>query len=152
MTLRLTLVKAQVQVTLALDVEAAPRATAALWAATPCQGPILHSRRSGQEIFAILPPIALARENLVTSVTPGDVVIDVFPPHYRDNPPAPLVDPARGYTHVGLVYGSATQWQTPEGYPPVTRIGRIVSTLEPFSAACSVIRRRGGEQFMFARG
>ena len=151
MNLRLTLVKAQIEVAIALDEKAAAHAVAALWARTPCDGPILHSRRSGQEIFAILPPIEFPGENLVTSVTPGDVVIEVFPPYYRDNPPAPLVDPAQGYTHLGLVYGSATQWQTPEGYVPVTRVGRIVSALEPFSAACAVIRRRGGERFTLTR-
>ena len=152
MTLRLTLVKATLEVTIALDEGAAPRAAAALWAATPCRGSILHSRRSGQEIFAILPPIVLHRENLVTSVSRGDVLVEVFPPHYRDNPPAPLVDPSRGYTHLGLVYGAATQWQTPEGYPPVTRLGRIVPPLDAFGAACSVIRSRGGERFVLARG
>jgi Protein of unknown function (DUF3830) len=151
MNLRLTLVKAQIEVTIALDEKTAPRAVEALWATTPCDGPILHSRRSGQEIFAILPPIEFPGENLVTSVTPGDVVLEVFPPYYRDNPPVPLVDPAQGYTHLGLVYGSATQWQTPEGYVPVTHVGRILSTLEPFSTACAVIRRRGGERFELTR-
>jgi hypothetical protein len=151
MNLRLTLVKAQIEVAIALNQTAAPHAVVALWERTPCDGPILHSRRSGQEIFGILPPIEFPGENLVTSVIPGDVVVEVFPPYYRDNPPAPLVDPPQGYTHLGLVYGSATQWQTPEGYVPVTHVGRIVSALEPFSTACAVIRRHGGERFKLTR-
>lgn len=151
MSIRLSLVKAGVEVVFDLGDGLAPRAASALLAALPCEGPLLHSRRSGQEVFAILPPLDLHKENLVTSLQPGDVVIEVFPPYYRDNPPAPLVDPARGYAHLGFVYGSASQWQTPEGYPPVTRVGRIVAGMEPFSAACSVIRRSGGEQFRLSR-
>ena len=117
MTLRLTLVKATLEVTIALDEGAALRAAAALWAATPCRGSILHSRRSGQEIFAILPPIVLHRENLVTSVSPGDVLVEVFPPALSRQPARAADRSLRGYTH--LVSSTAPPpVETPEGYPP----------------------------------
>jgi hypothetical protein len=151
MNLRLRLERTKIEAFIELDESRAPLTTQALLALLPCKGVLIHSRRSGQEVFAVLPPTTLAAENRVTAVRPGDVVIEVFPPHYRDAPPTPIVDPTRGYTHLGFVYGPDTQWQTPEGYVPVSRIGHMGRGLAGFSEACAIIRRQGGERYVLTR-
>lgn len=151
MRLYLKLHRTGAEALILLDEIHAPRVCGTLLTLLPSEGPLLHSRRSGQEVFAVLLPVALAEENLVTSVGPGDVLAASFPAYYRDAPPASIWDPVRGYTHVGIVYGPDSRFATPEGYPRVRLIGRIVEGLDELVHACTIIRKTGQERYTLRR-
>lgn len=118
----------------------------------PHAGVLLHSRRSGCELFLALPPQVPGGLGLedVSTIVPGDVIAHSFPPHYRDAPPAAVVDPSRGYLHVGIVYDRGARFATPAGYADVSVIGRVVSDLDGLRRVGESMRLTGGRSFSLA--
>lgn len=147
MHLLLRLPASEVRCTVALDLEHAPQTSAAIASVLPRHGTLLHSRRSGQEVIAVLPSVAIEDGSLISELQPGDVVVASFPAHYRDAPPASVHDPAEPYTHLGIIYGPDARFSTPEGYVPVHHLGRVVEGMQDLVRACTAIRSTGAQPF-----
>jgi hypothetical protein len=114
-------------------------------------GPIIHSRRSGEEVFAALPgsfesALAICARGSETAMI-GDVIAAAFPKYYRDAPPARILPFDSPYLHLGVIYGAAFKWATPAGTEPVAVIGHIESSGELLRSAGDRIRLTGSEQW-----
>jgi hypothetical protein len=120
----------------------------------PQRGTILHSRRSGCELFlALAPQLPVDREapELQGTLAPGDVVAHSCPPHYRDAPPADVVDSSHGYTHIGIVYDHGARFATPAGFVDVAVIGRVTSSMSELRSLGESIRITGGRPFSLVK-
>jgi len=115
-------------------------------------GTMIHSRRSGEEIFAALAgafDTSGLPTNPVETIRPGDVVVAAFPPHYRDAPPERIVPAGSGYLHLGFIYGEAFRWTRPEGSGPVAVVGHLDTDVGQLAANGTRIRLGGSEEWVF---
>lgn len=117
-------------------------------------GAVIHSRRSGQEVFTAVPGTFDADVDdsgeTCESARAGDVIVATFPKYYRDSPPARVLPLGSPYLHVGFVYGEAFRWATPAGSePPGVVIGHCETetTMEVLERLGERIRLNGSEQW-----
>ena len=112
---------------------------------------MLHSRRSGYELFLTLPPLGPTCDlsaYMRPTVDQGDVFVLTFPPHYRDAPPVDVFDSSEGYTHLGVAYDQGARPATPVGYVDVAVVGHVVSSLSDLCRVGESMRLAGARQFM----
>jgi hypothetical protein len=115
---------------------------------------MLHSRRTGCELFFALPhqiPDNWGAISSKNALDPGDVIAHGFPPYYRDAPPGCVVDGRVGYTHVGIAYDHGVRFATPAGHIDVGVIGRITSNLSELRRLGESVRLGGGKQVSLSK-
>ncbi len=120
----------------------------------PRSGTILHSRRSGCELFLAVPGQlhpGWDEANDGRALEPGDVFASSCPPYYRDAPPPEVVDSSQGYVHVGIAYDTGVRFATPAGFEHPCVIGEVVSSLAELEALGESIRLAGARRFALIR-
>lgn len=123
----------------------APRTCEYIWEALPITARVCHGRRSGAEVYFLIPPLQdnPGKENATIFPIPGDVTFAWFPTGYREMPRHVTVDTSRGLFDILIFYDRDSQPVSPEGPTPVNIFGRIVENLPEFAAACEGIWLEG---------
>jgi hypothetical protein len=131
----------------------APRTCDLIWEALPISARVCHGRRSGAEIYFLIPPLRdnPGKENATIFPIPGDVTFAWFPPGYREMPQHVQVDVSRGLFDVLIFYDRDSQPVSPEGPTPVNVFATIVDNLPAFAKACEDIWLSGCDEIVVER-
>ena len=123
----------------------APKTCEYIWEALPITTRVCHGRRSGAEIYFLIPPLQdnPGKENASIFPIPGDVTFAWFPVGYREMPSHVEVDTSRGLFDVLIFYDRDSQPVSPEGPTPVNIFATIVENLPSFAKACEGIWLEG---------
>jgi hypothetical protein len=149
----LHLARSGVTATAELAEELAPRTCDAVWDALPFKTTVCHGRRSGAEVYFLIPPLRdnPGRENATIYPIPGDVTFAWFPHGYREMPKHVSVDTSRGLFDIMIFYGRDSQPLSPEGPTPVNVFATIVEGLKDFAQGCEDVWLRGCDEITVDR-
>ena len=168
--IRLLLVRRGVECSATLADDDAPVVCAALLDALPLEGLAWHTKRSGNEVYTIVPPfyepsyeptpgpelLVAPVENPVVLPGPGDVVVfalpaGVIPP---GDPRHVVSDGTRFVSCISTFYDRDNVHLTRMGLYPGTRVAEIAEGLEVWRDACTSVWYEGaaGERLEILRG
>ena len=116
----------------------APRTCRYVWDALPITTTTCHGKRSGAEIYFLIPPLEdnPGKENATIFPIPGDVCFQWFPTGYREMPRHVDVDISRGLFDILIFYDRDSQPVSPEGPTPANIFATIVENLPAFARGC----------------
>ena len=135
--------------------EGAPRTCNAIWDALPLEGPLFHTKSSGNEVYTLLPPFAsenLPLENGSIVPLPGDLLYFTYPRGVF--PPTDVrwidVGTASSVACIASFYNRNSVHWMELGFFPGTRWARITTNLEAWQAACQDVWLSGcaGERLL----
>ncbi len=131
----------------------APLTCESIWNALPITATTCHGKRSGAEIYFIIPPLDHnpGKENATIFPIPGDICFQWFPPGYREMPRHVDVDISRGLFDVLVFYDRDSQPVSPEGPTPANVFATIVENLPAFAAACEDVWLSGCDEITVER-
>ena len=135
-----------------LDQEA-PRTCQYIWNVLPITVKTCHGKRSGAEIYFIIPPLEEnpGKENATIFPIPGDVCFQWFPATYRELPRHVEADISRGLFDILVFYDRDSQPVSPEGPTPANIFATIGENLAEFAAACEDIWLSGCDEITVQR-
>ncbi len=143
--LYLKFVDANVQGTISMYWDVAPKTCEALWGALekPIRWPASHAIFSGPEIMMGLPeanrnfdPTKLPAENQTIIPEVGELLWYYQPKNFFK------IDPSE-FWEIGLFYGVGGRTFGPTGWIPCTYFGRMTEGLEAIAEQCRTIRQTG---------
>lgn len=133
----------------------APRTSASVLEALPCEGPVFHAKWANNEIFTILGPLETdpGRENPTMMPIPGDLLYFYIPP--GDFVPLDANPNHRqtGSIDLALFYGRENYLMGPMGPMPGNLFATLETGLPELAVECLRLWREGfaNERLVFER-